>query len=835
MPRTPSSVQGTFTLSPASTCFGSSLSLHGSGARYLLSAGDASLGHVTYSTRTGGLSGDVLCVKGGTAVVTATANDLQLQNVTVIPLDVARPAPVSGAGAKPVLTTPSGLAPAGERFTATKQRSDFNKLVAAFFLAVAIVLIVARLFGVLAVKIGQPRVMGEVIAGIVLGPSLLGALSPRLEAAFFPTDILPAFGVAANLGLIFYMFLVGLEVDRGQLKGKVAQAAAISNASVAVPMLLGIAAALPLYKLVGPQKKFVAFGLFMGVAMSITAFPVLARILAERRMLKRPVGALAIACAAIDDVTAWFLIALATTVAVSGTFGDVLKTIAEATAFVLVMALFVRRLVARMAVAFDEVGRIPGAWFAGIIVGVLVSAYITEEINIAFIFGAFVMGMIMPRHARLSEEITRRIEDFVVTLLLPMFFAYTGLRTNIGLLDRPELWLLTLLLIAVAIFGKLAGAAIAARVTGFDWRASAVIGTLMNTRGLTELIVLNLALDTGAISNALFAMLVIMAIVTTLMAGPLLKLLDPHNDYGRHVEDEFADAALAAVQAHPELPVPERSILVAPQTDAALGQLVALAEPLAGTAPPRELIVTRLVQPSRGAGAGVRGGLQTENLALERASRVINELRERLASDGVVARGVALTSTNPGSDLTHIVEREPVDLVLTEGRRRIIGEGVPLGEVSELLEHAPCDVAVLVAKEGVPIELGPGSPVLVPFGGAEHDWAALELGSWLASATGSALKLLGAAGQTDEGAKSVTRMLADAGLLVQQATGIATEPLVVTGGRDSIVAAATGAGLLVLGLSDRWRREGLGATRSAIAGAAPAPVLFVRRGSRPGL
>ena len=179
-------------------------------------------------------------------------------------------------------------------------------------------LIVARLFGVVAVKVGQPRVMGEVIAGLCLGPSLLGAISPNLQATFFPSDVLPALGVVANLGLIFYMFLVGLEVDRGSLKGKVAQAAAISNTSVAVPLLLGIAVALPLYKLVGPDKKFVAFALFMGVAMSITAFPVLARILAERRMLKRPIGSLAIACAAIDDVTAWFLIALAITIASSG-------------------------------------------------------------------------------------------------------------------------------------------------------------------------------------------------------------------------------------------------------------------------------------------------------------------------------------------------------------------------------------------------------------------------------------------------------------------------------------------------------------------------------------
>jgi Kef-type K+ transport system membrane component KefB len=815
-PRTPSGVGGTYALTPRSTCFGGALTLDGSGPSYQVLAKSQKLGSLLYSTKTGTLAGDLACRRGGHVRLRATANDLQLQNVQLIPLDVAVPlgAATTAAG-KPVLTTPSGLSPAGERFTATKQRADFNKLVGVFFLAVAIVLVVARLFGILAVRLGQPRVMGEVIAGIVLGPSVFGAISKNLEATLFPTDVLPALGFAANLGLIFYMFLVGLEVDWGQLKGKVGHAAVISNASVVVPMLLGIAIALPLYKLIGPNKKFVAFALFMGVAMSITAFPVLARILAERRMLKRPVGSLAIACAAIDDVTAWFLIALATTIAVSGSFGDVIKTIAEAVAFTLVMALVVRRVLARMATAFDEVGRIPNGWFGAIIIGVLLAAYLTETINIAFIFGGFVMGMIMPRHARLTEEVTRRIEDFVVTLLLPVFFVYTGLRTNIGLLDRPEL-------------------AIAARVAGFDWRASAVIGTLMNTRGLTELIVLNLALSAGAISSALFAALVLMAIITTLMAGPLLKLLDPRNEFGAKVEDEFAEAARAASREHPELKVPGRSILVAPQTDAAMAQLVALAKPLARSEPVRELIIARPVQPSRGAGAGVRGGLQAENLQLERTSTAINRVRTELAEEGVAARGVAFSTVSLGSDLAEIVEREPIDLVLIEGRRRLIGEGVPLGEVSVLLEKAPCDVAVLVAKENVPIELGPDRTVLVPFGGAEHDWAALELGSWLAAGTGAPLRLLGAAGQSDEG-KSVTRMLADAGLLVQQATGIATEPLVVAGGHDGIVAAAGNAGLLVIGLSERWRREGLGPTRSEIAKAAPAPVLFVRRGSRPGL
>ena len=254
------------------------------------------------------------------------------------------------------MTTPSGLPPSGERFTATRQRESFGHLVAAFFIAVAIVMLVARLFGTLAVKIHQPRVMGEVVAGITLGPTILGWIAPSVQAAMFPSDILPAFGIAANLGLIFYMFLVGLEIDVSQLKGRIGQAAAISNTSVALPMMLGIAVALPLYPLLAPDKKFVAFAVFMGVAMSITAFPVLARILVERRMLKRPVGALTLACAAIDDVTAWFLIALATAVATSGTGGEVARTIALAIAFTLFMALLVRPLLGRVSNAYDEAG-----------------------------------------------------------------------------------------------------------------------------------------------------------------------------------------------------------------------------------------------------------------------------------------------------------------------------------------------------------------------------------------------------------------------------------------------------------------------------------------------
>jgi predicted permease len=437
----------------------------------------------------------------------------------------------------------------------------------------------------------------------------------------------------------------------------------------------------------------------------------------------------------------------------------------------------------------------------------------------------------MPRNAGLTEDVTNRIEDFVVIVLLPLFFAYTGLRTDIGLLDRPILWAITLILIIVAIVGKLFGAAIAARITGFDWRSSFVIGTLMNTRGLTELIVLNLALEKGVISNALFAMLVIMALVTTFMAGPMLAFLDPNNQYGAPVEEELEEARRRTSIEFPDVPQPEHSILVAPQTDASLPQLLALAEPLARSEPPRELILAKLVQPPRRAQA--TGGLQTENRLLRDASNEVNFARLELVDKGIASRAVAFTSVNPGADLSRLAKAEEVDLLLLDGRRPLLGEGVPRGDVGAVLANAESDVAVLVAKEGAVVVPSEERAVIVPFGGAEHDWAALELGAWIASATGAPLKLLGAAGQTEEG-KSATRLLGDAGLLVQQYAGIAAEPVVAEPGREGIVAAAAGAGLLVIGLSDRWRQEGLGPTRSEIAKAAPAPVIFVRRGLRPG-
>lgn len=824
-PLSPPTVYGSWTVSPRSVCLGTTFTLDASSKVVgLTESGGGASGLLRYSRKLGTLTGPVRCRKPpAVAYVSGTVVDRSM-TLTITPGATPPPAPLPGAAAAPVLGQ--------ETVTATKFRSSDNA-VAAFFLAVVVVMLAARLMGAAAARIGQPRVMGEVIAGIVLGPTVLGAISPDAQAALFPSDIVPTIGVAANLGLIFFMFLVGLELDFRQLRGQTAQTAAISNTGVLVPMMAGLFVALPLYHLLAPHTTFVAFALFMGVAMSITAFPVLARIVAERRMLKTRVGTLALAAAAIDDVTAWFLIAIATAVALAGGVGAVLRTIALAVAFTLVMVLGVRRLLARASVAFDEAGSVPGGWIVAIFAGVLLAAYTTQQIGIAVIFGAFMMGAVMPRNTGLTEDVTRRLEDFVLVVLLPLFFAYTGLRTNVGLLNRGTLVLITLALIAIAIVGKFGGAVLAARVMRRPWRESAVLGALMNTRGLTELIVLNLALQDGAISQALFSALVVMALVTTFMTGPLLRLLDRDNRFATPIEDELEHARRESLVDSP-LPVPERAILVAPQSDEALGQLIALAEPLARSEPPRELILARLIEPPRLASA--RGAVQTESRALGAAFAAVQSARAELIARRTPARAVAFTSKDVGADLVRLALAEELDLLMLDGSRSPLTRGVPRGVVGTVLAKAPCDVAVLVARGNDVVVPGPDAPLVVPFGGAEHDWAALELAAWLASATGAPLKLLGAAGQSDEsgGHRDASRLLANASLLVQRFAGLAAEPLIAEPGRDGILAASEGAGLLAIGLSERWRSEGLGATRAEIAKLAPAPILFVRRGLRPG-
>ena len=393
-------------------------------------------------------------------------------------------------------------------------------------LQVIVIVLAARVLGVLFRKIGQPSVIGEMVAGILLGPSLLGLVAPGVHQLLFPASSMSALRLLSQIGVVLFMFVVGIELDVQHLRQKAHAAVVVSHASIIVPFFLGSASALFLYRSLAPSGiGFSAFALFIGVAMSITAFPVLARILEERRLSRTQLGATAIACAAVDDVTAWCLLAVVVAIVRANGFAGSLMTIGLTLLFIAVMLFVIKPLAARLASRREEFGNGGSVGvLAGLFSFAFAAALFTELIGIHALFGAFLAGVCMPPDSRLRKFLRERLETFSSVLLLPLFFAFTGLRTPIGLLADWQSWLMCGGIIAVAIAGKLGGSMTAARFTGMSWGDSFALGSLMNTRGLIELIALNLGYDLGVLSPRIFAMLVIMALVTTLMTGPLLHL-----------------------------------------------------------------------------------------------------------------------------------------------------------------------------------------------------------------------------------------------------------------------------------------------------------------------
>jgi len=393
-------------------------------------------------------------------------------------------------------------------------------------LALALVIVTARGVGLLFRRLGQPPVIGEVIAGLMLGPSLLGRVAPAVAGYVLPPSVAPFLSVIAQVGVILYMFLVGLELDTAFLRRSPHAALSISHASIIFPFLLGSALALLLYPIFSSSDvPFTVFALFMGISMSVTAFPVLARILTDRRLQRTRLGQIAIACAAVDDVSAWCLLALVVSVARSRP-SEALQTIGLSLLFVGVVLAVVRPLVAVLVRREEGRSEVSEGALGAACVLLLLHAFATEWIGIHALFGAFLLGAVIPAESTLARDLTRRLRDLVVVLFLPAFFAFTGLRTQIGLVNGLQAWGICGLVIAVASLGKFGGSALAARVTGLSWRDGTALGILMNTRGLMELIVLNIGLDLGVLSPVLFTMLVLMAVVTTLATTPIVDRLN---------------------------------------------------------------------------------------------------------------------------------------------------------------------------------------------------------------------------------------------------------------------------------------------------------------------
>jgi Kef-type K+ transport system membrane component KefB len=435
---------------------------------------------------------------------------------------------MTGKGTQPAIALSNSQRHQGEVAAAgisQSLRENLQRPLSLLLLQIIVIIVAARVAGTLFQKIGQPAVIGEIVAGILLGPSLLGTLSPEALEFLFPAPSLGILQLLSQIGVILFMFIVGTELDLHHLRRKAHAAVIISHASIIIPFFLGAALSLFIYRsLAPPQISFTGFALFIAIAMSITAFPVLARIIEERGLSRSYLGATAIACAAVDDVTAWCLLAVVIAIVKAGSPGAALPMIFLALLFIGTMVFLLKPLVGRLMAKQAQ----DGTWSKGLMVGVLAfaftSAMFTEVIGIHALFGAFLAGTVMPAHDGLRPFLRDRLEALSSTVLLPIFFAFTGLRTQISLLDDWQSWLTCAVIIAVAVTGKLAGSMLAARWTGMNWHDSFSIGALMNTRGLMELIVLNMGYDLGILSGRIFAMMVLMALATTFMTGPLLSL-----------------------------------------------------------------------------------------------------------------------------------------------------------------------------------------------------------------------------------------------------------------------------------------------------------------------
>jgi len=554
---------------------------------------------------------------------------------------------------------------------------NFQHPLAILILQILTIILIARLFGWLMNKIGQPTVIGEIVAGIFLGPSLLGLFFPQFSNFLFPIDSLDNLQFLSQIGLILFMFIIGMEIDVGILKKSAHDAIVVSHASIIFPYFLGVVLAYFLYQNFAPDTiSFTAFALFIGIAMSITAFPVLARIIQERDLTKDHLGTLAITCAAVDDVTAWSLLAVVIAIVKAGDITSALITIILSILYVMFMLFVVKRLLNKIAQTHftrETVNKPILAILFGIL---LLSSYMTEVIGIHALFGAFMAGVIIPANQSFRRVLAEKIEDFSLVFLLPLFFVFTGLRTQIGLLNNPDLWIVCLIIIAVAIAGKFLGSAIAARFVGQSWRDSLVLGALMNTRGLMELVVLNIGYDLGVLTPEVFTMLVLMALITTFMTGPSITFID-------FVTKRRERLKLASISTN------EDKILISFGPPLAGNRLLILANQMVEKHNDKANITALHLTPSSDI------SLQEAEIFEEEGFKPIRELAKKL---GIKIETKYRATNEVSNEIVNIANEESYSMLLVGSSKALFSRDETGGKIKNFFDDCNCSVGVLVDK-----------------------------------------------------------------------------------------------------------------------------------------
>ncbi len=690
-------------------------------------------------------------------------------------------------------------------------------------LQVAIIILVARLVGFAFRMLRQPQVMGEMSAGILLGPSFLGWLAPDWHAVLFPPERLSYLHSLSQLGVLLFMFLVGLELDPKHLVGRGRTALVTSAASIAAPFALGALLALALYgSFAPPGTRRVSFTLFMGAAMSVTAFPVLARILSERGLTRTKVGSVTIACAALADVAAWVVLAGVVALArVQSEPGHLIGTLLGTGLYVMTMLTVVRPLTRRIEVFYRNRGRIiTQDLLAFVLLLFLTSAWITEWLGIHALFGAFLLGAVLPKDPSFVRDLRDKLEDLTVVFLLPLFFADAGLRTRLGLLDGVGMWAVCGVIMVVAVIGKLGGTALAARWMGLPWREAGAIGVLMNTRGLMELVILTIGLELGILSPALFAMMVLMALVTTFMTTPVLERVYP------------AELIRREVVGGPE--AEGYSILIPVSLPSAGPDLVHLAATLARGAAGGQIYALHLARASDRSffDASVTPAIRPDLASLE-------PLLAAAKADAIDVHPLAFVSREPGADITAIAHAKGARLILMGWHKPVLSQSILGGTVNQVMREARCDVAVYVRRRFEPVRR-----VLVPYRGF-HDRGALELARRMAKGSEpqqgqqafawsaphvTILHLVPRGDRRDD-----ERLGLSAAATAFEAAGIELKVIETDDALDSAVAEARrGYDLVIVGVSEELGLEpNLFSTRhERFAAECPASLLIVRKYER---
>lgn len=696
---------------------------------------------------------------------------------------------------------------------------------------VALILALSRFMGIIFARMHQPQVVGEMVAGIMLGPSVFGALYPHQQQALFPHGTsLELLNILSQLGVIFFLFLVGLEFDFGLVRHRGRATVLTALASIAVPFVLGIAVALLLAArgVLGDVPRLPA-ALFIGAAMSVTAFPVLARILTERNLQKTKLGTSAIASAAINDVAAWvilaFVVAIAHSAASAGAGGshaggksEAVRTVLLSSAFAAAMFLLVRPFLRRLQAIYDREGRLSQNVIAALFLLILVCAWSTERIGIHAMFGAFLLGVVMPKGTQFVRHVTDKLEDFTVVFLLPVFFAYTGLKTQLGLLNDVSLWMYALLILAAACVGKFGGAAGVAKAFGATWREASAVGVLMNTRGLVELVILSVGLQFGVINDKVFAMMVVMALVTTFMTTPLLHWVYPQ----RLLEAELKGLDRQQGTAAPPTAKPF-TVLIPVAAPASSGPLLEMADLLSRAAESRRILALHLRQPVDR--PEFRSGLRESQQAPD--DEPLRRMTARAKQNQIPVEPLSFYSSDVAGDIARAARDRLADLVLIGFHKPVFSRTVLGGTVHRVMTATPADVAVFVDRGFIA-----PTRVLVPYLGSRHDRLAMDLAGRFARGAKAQVTVLHVTRPTRSGPEldakaAVDRVFNDPSqpLPVQMRVVESHDPA------GTVVEQSRDYDLVVIGVAEEWGLEShlFGFRAERIAANCPTSLLIVRR------